>query len=265
MRKSSVTLPFYLPVTDAREVEALLQELPIAVDKQHFHRFVLGFPRKYLVTTPRHDIVKHYLLMESLGEKPVISSLSREGAHWKLCLVTRDRSFLFSRLTGTLSCFGMNIVWAEAFANADFLVLDTFAFRDSENYFERGTHRQEFQHLLEDIVEGKKDLEPLLKKRWEQVRLPQDAHFSVELDDQVHPSTTQLTLDCPDHFGLLYLVSRCISEMGCNIEMAYIETPGNRAHDQFYLTCQGKKLPAALQEELKNKLTHLGETFFRQD
>lgn len=265
MRESGVTYPLYLPVTDVQEAESLLQELPIAVDKEHFSNFVLGFPRKYLVSTPRIEIVKHYLLMEGLGHQSVISSLSQDGQLWKLCLVSRDRKFLFSRFAGTLSYFGMNIVSAEAFANANSLVLDTFYFSDPANYFSQGNHKQQFQHFLEDVVQGKTQLEPLLSKRWDQVMLSKDEPLSVQFDNDSHPSTTRLTLDCHDHFGLLYLVSRCISEEGHNIEMAYIETPGHRVHDEFYITFEGSKLSPSQQQDLKTQLTHLGARYFRQE
>ena len=229
------------------------------MDRERFCDFVLGFPRRYLANTPRVEIVKHYLLVESLGDKPVISSLAKEGNLWKLCLVASDRKFLFLRFAGTLSCFGMNIVTAEAFANANSLVLDTFHFVDPERYFAKGNHKQQFQYFLEEVVQGKTDLEPLLKIRWDRLTLAENETFSADFDNDSHPSATCLTLNSPDHFGHLYLVSRCISEEGHNIEMAYVETSGGRVNDQFYLTHDGAKLTRSRQETLKSKLARLGE------
>ena len=252
-----------LPVTDIREVETLLEELPIAVQGEHFTRFVLGFPRKYLISTPRAEIVKHYLLVESLAGRPVISSLAKEGNLWKLCLVAHDRKFLFCRLAGTLSYFGMHIVTAEAFANVNSLVLDTFHFTDRKSYFAEANPRQHFQHFLEEAVQGKTDLESLLKTRLNRVTITDNKRLQVELDNHIHPSATRLILDCPDHFGLLYLVSRCISEEGHNIEMAYVATPSNRAYDCFYLTREGGKLSESMHRELRSKLRRLAERLFR--
>ena len=265
MKKPATIHSSLLPITDVSEVEALLEELPIAVQGERFTRFVLGFPRKYLISTPRAEIVKHYLLVESLADRPVISSLAKEGALWKLCLVTGDRKFLFSRLAGTLSYFGMHIVTAEAFANVNSLVLDTFHFADRKSYFAETNPRQNFQHFLEEAVQGKTDLESLLKTRLNQVSIPDNEGLQVELDNHIHPSATRLILDCPDHFGLLYLVSRCISEEGHDIEMAYVETPGNRAYDCFYLSHRGGKLSESMQRELRTRLKHLGERLFLQE
>jgi hypothetical protein len=127
----------YLPITEEAEVKAFLRTVPLVLDGERFTRFVLGFPHKYLSTTSPVDVVKHYSLMESLGSRAVISSLAREARLWKMCVVARDRSSLFSRIAGTLTCYGVNIVAAEAFANAHALVLDTFSFADTEGRIRR--------------------------------------------------------------------------------------------------------------------------------
>ena len=40
------------------------------------------------------------------------SSVARSDGLWKLCVITRDRRFLFARIAGALSGFGMDIVAA---------------------------------------------------------------------------------------------------------------------------------------------------------
>jgi len=244
-----------LQLIDEGEVQAFVSRLPIAVNRQNFSNFVLGFPKRYVRQTLPTEIVKHYVLAESLGAKTVISSISRGTEIWKLCLIARDRSFLFCRIAGTLSCFGMNIVSAEAFANASALVLDTFTFTDPEDYFATDRHRRHFQVLLEDVVEGKTDIEPLVRKRAD--RLGFHESVGVTWDNDVHPLASCLTIDARDHFGLLYLLSRCIADAGYNVEAAYITTQNERARDEFYLSRDGKKLSPAMQEGLERKLTSL--------
>lgn len=249
---------FFLPIRDPKEVYALIDELPLAVDREHFARFVLGFPRHYLLNTPRTEIVKHYLLAETLGDHRVISSISREGDLWKLIIIALDRSRLFSRISGALSCFGANIAFAEAFANASSLVLDSFQFLDTEGRFDSDRERDTFQHFLEDVVEGKEHLGPHLQGRWPQLLFRQPEPFQVRMDNDSHPFATRVSLRCGDHFGLLFLLSGAISREGCSIEAAHIETVGGTAQDQFYLTFEGSKLDEAKQEDLRTKLEALG-------
>ena len=230
-----------LPITDPAEVAAFVRGLPLAMDPG-FARFILGFPHKYLQETPRAEIVKHYALAGSLGAKPVISSLARAELLWKLCVITRDRRFLFSRIAGALSCFGMDIVAAEAFANASAVVLDTFRFRDDERRFEDDALRRRFQVFLEEAVEGKVDLAPLLKERLEAKGRPPVSGFEVEMEDAPSLHATRLRLQGPDRFGLLYLFSRRLSEAGADIALAAIETDSGRVRDEFLLTRDGHAL-----------------------
>ncbi len=39
----------YLSISDAKEIESLVEELPIAVDQKHFTYFVLGFIRTLML------------------------------------------------------------------------------------------------------------------------------------------------------------------------------------------------------------------------
>jgi UTP:GlnB (protein PII) uridylyltransferase len=248
-----------LPMVEAREVGAFLQRVPLAVDRGHFIEFALGFPHKYLAGTPAAEVLKHYMLMEALRDKPVISSLSGEGALRRLCLVARDRRALFSRLAGTLSSFGMDIVGAEAFANANSLVLDTFTFVDPRNRFAEDTERRQFQVFLEHVVEGKEDVAPKLEERLAPVRQAlRDEPLEVVFDDDVHPDATAAVVSGPNHFGLLYLLSRSFSEGGFDIEIAVVETPDERVRDEFYLTRDGGKLTSALKQDLATRIAALG-------
>jgi [protein-PII] uridylyltransferase len=228
-----------LPIDAVDEVADFLKSVPLAVDIERFTRFVVGFPRRYLAATPRGSIVKHYALMESRGEKSFVSALAREGDLWKLELVCGDRDFLFSRIAGSLSARGMSIVDAEAFANAQAFVLDTFRFHDAERVLETTPSRREFQGFLEGVAVGRTALEPLLRPRLAHWRPPAGARFEVALDNDSHPTATRLRLGSPDFPGLLYLVTRALSEAGCSIETAYVRTAGGRAEDVFFVTSSG--------------------------
>jgi len=227
------------PIVDPAEVAAFARGLPLAMDPG-FVRFVLGFPHRYLTETPRAEVVKHYALAGSLGARPVVSSLARADGLWKLCVVTRDRRFLFSRIAGALSCFGMDIVAAEAFANAGAIVLDTFRFRDGEGRFGEDALRRRFQVFLEEAIEGKADLDAPLRPRLD--TRPPPGGLEVALEDDPVLDATRLLLRGPDRFGLLYVFSRRLSDAGADIELATIETDAGRVRDEFVLARGGHAL-----------------------
>ena len=57
-----------------------------------------------------------------------------------------------------------------------------------------------------------------------------------------------------NRLGLLYRVSRAMSESGCDVDLVLIATEGRRAIDVFHLTRGGKKMTPAQQQEVTANL-----------
>jgi [protein-PII] uridylyltransferase len=57
-----------------------------------------------------------------------------------------------------------------------------------------------------------------------------------------------------DRPGLLYEIGSALARLACNIEVALIDTEGQKAIDVFYLTSQGRKLTPQKQELLHEVL-----------
>jgi len=73
---------------------------------------------------------------------------------------------LFSTISGVLAAWGMNIIKADAFANAAGVVLDTFHFADLHRTLELNpTEIDRFVKSLHDVLQNKAALEPLLQSR----------------------------------------------------------------------------------------------------
>ena len=152
----------------------------------------------------------------------------------------------------------MNIIKADAFANAEGVVLDTFHFADLHRTLELNpTEIERFRQSLSDVVNGKAPLEPLLMGRdiASRARPPKVAvETRTSFDDISSEHSTLLEIVAQDRPGLLYDVGSALARLGCNIEVALIDTEGQKAIDVFYLTEQGKKLDAAKQEALRQAL-----------
>ncbi len=250
-----------LPIEDETEAQELLRELPLSVDPALFVSFIMGFPRRYLLNTPRVEIVKHFLLWRSLGDGDLASSFSPEPAGWILCVIAQDRTHLFSRIAGSLSCFGMNILSAGAFANAHAIALDTFRFTDPSKNFGEREQRRRFQAFLEGAVSGAVDLEEHFRKQADRIGVLDASSIRLTFENDSHPTATKVEVDFPDHFGHLYLISSCISALGAQIEIAYIEIDQERIRDTFYLSRDGKKLTASFEEDLRARLIALGQRY----
>jgi len=242
-----------LPIASPDEVRAFARRVPMTLDEAAFAQLVLGFPRRYLETTPGVEVLRHYALINGLGTRAVISSLARDEAGYRLCVVARDRRFLFARIAGSLSCFGLDIVSAEAFANANALVLDTFSCTDPGGRLETQDERRSFQALLESVIAGQTQLAPLLRQRIPGFSTRIEG-LELAFDDDAHPAATKVRLSACDRLGLLYLVSHALSALGYNIEMAYVATHAGMARDDFFVTRDGRRLTPDDQAALRTAL-----------
>jgi [protein-PII] uridylyltransferase len=226
--------------------------------KAEMERFLEGFPRRYLAVHSPEEIALHFALYQKLGEQPVQTDLQERRHAFELTLLSADRPALFAAISGVLAAWGMNIVKADAFANSAGVVLDTFHFVDLHHTLELNpSERVRFQQSIADVVNGKQPLEPLLKGRLAAaVAKPPKVTFgtSIQFDDNSSDHSTLMEVMTQDRPGLLYEVGSALARQGCNIDVALIDTEGQKAIDVFYLTAQGSKLTQQKKELLREVL-----------
>lgn len=225
---------------------------------EEIERFLEGFPRRYLAVHSATEIAAHFVLYRKLGTEPVQTELAPTRHGFALTVLTPDRPALFATISGVLAGWGMNIQKADAFANAAGVILDTFHFADLHHTLELNPSEvARFRKSLEDVVNGKAALDPLLKSRESasRGRAPKvTVETRINFDDSSSAHSTLLEIVTQDHPGLLYEMGSALARLGCNIEVALIDTEGHKAIDVFYLTAQGKKLTAQKQELLREVL-----------
>ncbi|MGA8200911.1 MAG: [protein-PII] uridylyltransferase [Candidatus Sulfotelmatobacter sp.] len=223
-----------------------------------FRDFVEGFPQRYLLVHSAEEVMTHMEMAERFGLDPVQVDLKR-GRHWyELTLVTKDRPSLFATLTGVLAAWGMNIVKANAFSNQAGIVVDSLYFTDRFRTLELNLSEWDrFKKSIAAVLAGEADLDRMLRDRQraeKQVKAKVVVETRIDFDDDCSSTSTLLQVIAQDRPRLLHRVSSCLSRQHCNIEIALIDTEGQMAIDTFYLTSEGKKLPATLQKKVEQAL-----------
>jgi [protein-PII] uridylyltransferase len=128
-----------------------------------------------------------------------------------------------------------------------------FHFVDEERFLELNEEGQvELLRVLQDVVAGRADIATRLRSREEGIfrrRLPRFAPV-IHCDNESSRRYTIVEIVVENALGLLYRISRAMSEAGCDVDLVLIETEGQRAIDVFHLTRNGAKLTAAEQQAL---------------
>jgi [protein-PII] uridylyltransferase len=184
-------------------------------------------------------------------------AIKREGAPYRLTVVTPDRPFLMADIAGALASFGMNILRAEVFINDRDWTINTFSFDDPIRTLELNPGELvRLEAFIEDAVAKRRNVAELLQGRaWPRTTARQPPR--VAADNDASPNATLFEITAEDRPGLLYSLSRFFSESGCNIETVLIDTEGRKAIDVFYVTRAGQALDETETVQMREQLQKL--------
>ena len=229
----------------SEEIEAHFASLP-------GHYFQIH-PAKEIANdlTQAHRFMHHQLVEEDKALEPVLSWHNEPDRGYTACKVcTWDRAGLFSKITGSLSAAGINILSAQIFTRTDGIVLDTFYVTDAQG---GGLiSREEKEHfeglLLRALTEEEVDFHGLIARQktarplyqsLEGERIPTRIHF----DNDTSENRTVIDIETEDRLGLLYVISQVMVELWMDISLAKISTEKGAAIDSFYVAeLDGQKI-----------------------
>ena len=247
----------YVAGGDAAQLDRLVPKGEDAVEADRFRNFLDGFPRRYLLTHSSAEISAHFRMYRRLGHSAAEISITKRDQYYELVLVTKDRPFLFTKVVGTITSWGMNILKADACANRNGIVLDALRFSDRFRTLDHNP--SEILRLKQQLIaaiSGELDVASLMKRKFQPERRPPKVRVEtrIHMDNECSSHSTIVEIVALDRPGLLYDISSTFAEHGFNIDVGLIDTEGGTATDVFYVTESGAKLSPARRHELQFEL-----------
>jgi [protein-PII] uridylyltransferase len=179
----------------------------------------------------------------------------------KIC--TWDRAGLFSKIAGSFSAVGLNILSAQIFTRSDGVVLDKFFVNDVKTGNLAPRERQDkFTELLGKVLnEEGIDLSALIAREINNQPAYQayaGEHMATQIyfDNGASDTRTLVEIETEDRLGLLYVISQTFTELALDIAAARIVTERGAAIDTFYVheLGGGKVVSAERQLVIENRL-----------
>ncbi|WP_018182255.1 [protein-PII] uridylyltransferase [Kaistia granuli] len=178
----------------------------------------------------------------------------------EITVLAPDHPRLLSMIAGACTAAGGNIVDAQIFTTTDGLAVDTiFIAREFETDAEETARALKVSTLIEQALSGVVALpEAIARKAKSRARIKA---FTVEtrilLDNSWSNQFTAIEASGLDRPGLLYDLTRSISDLNLNIASAHVVTFGERAVDVFYVTdLTGRKVMNANREASIRRRLH---------
>src|SRR5215472_11784014 len=241
---------------------ALLANRPPDLADADITHFLEGLPRRYLRLFDSDAIYRHVRLARDIHPDEVHLWMEQRGDAWEVTVITLDKPFLFSNISGVLSSFGMDILRGHAMTTPNGLVLDVFQFTDRERFLELNPDaKHRMFRTFTDVVAGRSTVTEHLRGREQSLfhRRPMRVKPVVHVDNTSSKRYTIIDIIADDELGLLYRISRVMSQNGCDVDLVLITTEGRRAIDVFHITKGGRKLSGTEQTELSAHLQRVLE------
>ena len=178
----------------------------------------------------------------------------------EITLFAPNHPRLLAMVAGACTGAGANIVDAQISTTRDGMALDTIHLeREFEHAEDEERRAGRIAASIEKLLKGEARLADVVAtKKKPKARL---SAFTVEpqvvIDNTLSDALTVIEINGLDRPGLLYDVTRAISDLNLDIASAHIATFGEKAVDVFYVTdLTGKKITSSSRESaIRDRLT----------
>jgi [protein-PII] uridylyltransferase len=265
---------------EEKQRELLMEEvqrlLPAQLSEEELHAHFAALPGRYFQIHSAREILDDLVLAHrfmrlqiSEVESPLAPVVNWHNDPDRACnavkVCTWDRAGLFSKIAGSLSAAGLNILSAQIFTRSDGIVLDTFFVNDARTGGLAGQEQRDpFEHVIHTALTGEEVDFHTLIARQKNTRPVYEAYTgeriatTIRFDNEASDTRTLVEIESEDRLGLLYMISQTLTELELDITAARISTEKGAAIDSFYVRelDEQKVTAPERQHAIERKLRH---------
>ena len=162
-------------------------------------------------------------------------------------ICTADRHGLFSKIAGCFSSQLIDINGAALFTRPDGMVVDCFSVCDAKHTrpltpAQTARVEQILRSVLMDGEDVQEHVDRSLRRLFALLQPRVPVPTKIEFDNSSSRNHTIIDIETGDRTGLLYDITRAMSETGLDIVTARIVTDARRVRDSFYVTRNNGKI-----------------------
>jgi [protein-PII] uridylyltransferase len=220
----------------------VISELRPRMPMDDIHYNLDLMPSRYLLNNSPEIISNHILLCNNLEEGTLAFDVREkpDKGYYDILIATPDFHGLFYKVCGVMVYHNMNILDAQIDTRSDGIAIQLL--RVNYLYNDATVDREEWKAIednLENVIDGRIKAEDLVKKR-ESYLLSKEAGLkdikaTIRIDNDTSDFYTVIDVETNDRFGLLYSITKAISDIGISIYIAKIATSLMRVTDSFYV------------------------------
>ncbi len=221
-------------------------------------------PEEYLLSFTPEDICSHLNIASKLKDRCCFIFPKDKGNCWQLLIIARDCTGLLARICGVLALHNLGVLGAQIFTWKDGTAVDLL---ELKSFLSISYEEQDWDALEKDLIkaiEGRMGIARRLEHKGFPVgvcKVPKGSGNNVEvlIDNKSSDFYTIIEVYANERPGLLYDVTRTLSEFDINIYRAKIGPRVDQVVDVFYVLDKwGQKVEdPELQEEIKLSLLYV--------
>ena len=211
--------------------------------------FFSDMPRRYFISHTPPQIARHAQVVFAYDTESGVATAFREmrGDFTEFILCTLDVHGLHSRVAGTLTALGTNILGSHVYTGRSGLALEVYRISSPEGGAEeREIWRQSLRENLAAVLAGEKTVEALLTQRRRRrgiPRLPSRQEPTVSVSNSESDFYTIADVVADDRSGLLHSLTEVFARHDLEIYISKASTVLDQVTDTFYLkTADAEKI-----------------------